>query len=381
MKAWKHYRETSKTEYEGNVELIANQYTLHCMGIALIIVAVVWVLDMLEIFIIDREITTVAFLLFLALYCVGRIFFGRIDLSQSWVKYCIIFWAVALITILTTAFTYQAILAYVIPIMYTSMYPSNRVLIFSYILMVISSFVTVFAGYYWGICDANMVLLTTGPLREYTLSDNTFALSQINDDVVFTLTLYYVIPRCMICIVFTMICRSISKIISSNVTHAREMEHLAEVDQMTGVYNKSKYLSMIHDEYAKEKQLAVIFWDINYLKKINDTQGHEAGDKLILTISRIIRELANTNDSAYRIGGDEFVMIMRGGDEKALQAKVQEWEEKLAQAAETSNFPLSASMGYAAGSGSDLEAVIRAADQMMYENKRLHHKRQAETAD
>ena len=51
----------------------------------------------------------------------------------------------------------------------------------------------------------------------------------------------------------------------------KEMENMAEIDGMTGLYNKSKYLDMISNEYLNVGKLAVIFWDINYLKKIKES--------------------------------------------------------------------------------------------------------------
>ncbi len=366
--------ENTKIEYEKKVELTANQYTLYCMEITLVIVGIVWLLDMLNIFTIDQSVTTKAFVLFLIVYAIGRVGFYFSDLSSPMMKYYVILWAVILITILTTAFTYHAITALVIPIMYTSMYSSKKMVGYTYGLMVISTIITVFAGYYIGICDANMVLLTGKTLNDYILADNTFALNEINNHVVYTLTLFFVIPRCMICFVILCICRSISKIISDNVTYAQKMEHLAEVDQMTGVYNKSKYISMVEGGYRKEKKIAVIFWDINYLKKVNDSYGHEMGDHLILIFAKSIQELTNDSDKAYRIGGDEFVLIMPGAEEEAVKEKVEEWKESMEDIAQKSKLPISAAVGYAAGKGENLDEVIRNADQMMYENKRKYHK-------
>lgn len=151
------------------------------------------------------------------------------------------------------------------------------------------------------------------------------------------------------------------------------MENMAEIDGMTGLYNKSKYLDVISGVYKKEEQIAVIFWDINYLKKVNDTVGHEAGDKLILTVAESIRNVTSDLDSGYRIGGDEFILIMRGGDEKTVQRKMQDWEKSLEAMQKNVEFPISVSKGYAFGKGEDLEKVIYEADQMMYENKRIVH--------
>lgn len=158
-----------------------------------------------------------------------------------------------------------------------------------------------------------------------------------------------------------------------NTNYATEMRHLAERDQMTGAYTKSKYLSMIDNDYKNEKLIGIIYWDINYLKKTNDTLGHEYGDKLIFAIANSIRQFNNENDKTYRIGGDEFVMVMRGATEKTVKDKITKWNEAIKKAEPIGDIPLSASYGYAWGEGKDIDQVIHNADQMMYENKRQHH--------
>ena len=164
-----------------------------------------------------------------------------------------------------------------------------------------------------------------------------------------------------------------TKIINLNVKYAQKMENLAEIDGMTGLYNKSKYLDMISNAYLNEEKLAVIFWDINYLKKINDTIGHEAGDKLILTVAESIRKVCSSSERAYRVGGDEFVMILCGADEKSVVKKIQDWKQILDDLKKCSEYEIFVSVGYACGDGKDLELIIREADQMMYENRKIFH--------
>ena len=274
---------------------------------------------------------------------------------------------------ITTALTFHAVIASVLPIIYTTMYSSNKIKWYTIFAVVISTMITVYVGYFVGICDANMVLLTGDPLYKYIASDNTFALNEINNNLPMTLTLFYVFPRCILYTVLAFVCANISKIITHNSNYATEMRHLAERDQMTGAYTKSKYLSMIDNDYRNEKQIGIIYWDINYLKKANDTLGHEYGDKLILSIANSIRQFNNDNDKTYRIGGDEFVMVMRGATEKSVKDKISKWNESIKKAEPIGDIPLSASYGYAWGEGKNIDQIIHNADQMMYDNKRQHH--------
>ena len=363
-----------KPEFNKSPEVTANRYAIRCNTITQAIVFVIWILNLLNIFTIDLRTTTFILFLTLIVYIIGAVVCLNVDLSKPWVKYFIITWTIILITCLTTALTFHAIIASVLPIIYTTMYSSNKIKWYTIFGVIISTMITVYVGYFIGVCDANMVLLTGDPLHEYVSADNTFTLNKLNDDLPRTLTLFYVFPRSILYTVLGVVCANISRIITQNSNYATEMRHLAERDQMTGAYTKSKYLAMIDTEYKKEERIGIIYWDINYLKQANDTYGHEYGDKLIYSIASSIRQFNNDNDKTYRIGGDEFVMVMRGATEKSVKDKINKWNAYIKNADPIGDIPLSASYGFAWGEGKDIDQIIHNADQMMYTNKRQHHK-------
>lgn len=373
MRLRKNREDFAQMNFLKNREYISNQYALKSFRVSIIIIALIWLLTMLNIFLIDRKITTSCFISCVVVYILGRIVCKVNDLSKPWIKYFIILWVVVIITIVNTFLTYHAALACLLPIVYTTMYSSKKMMVYTYILTVCSIIVSVFVGYHIGICDANMVLLTGKSLSSYIGEDGTFTLTQINNNLWWTLTLFYVVPRSMICAALTVVCANINKIINLNVKYAQKMENMAEIDGMTGLYNKSKYMDVISGMYRNEERIAVIFWDINYLKVVNDTIGHEAGDRLILTVAESIRSITSETDCGYRVGGDEFILIMRGGDEKIVQRKIQEWEKSLETLTKNIEFPISVSTGFAFGTGEELEKIISKADKMMYENKRIMH--------
>ena len=344
-------KHVQKNNYLKNEELIANQYALKSANTVFIITTIVWILNLLNVFVVDATIMKNCYITCAIIYFSGRIVCALCDMSKWWVKYFLLFWIVAILTVLNVFLTFHAVMVYLLPIVYMTMYSSKKLVLYTYILTVLSIAIGVFGGIFIGLPDENIVWL---PLDKAAL--------------------YFVLPRCMVCIAFVVACANIAKIINVNVKYAQKMENLAEIDGMTGLYNKSKYLDMISNFYINEEKLAVIFWDINYLKKTNDTIGHEAGDKLILTVAESIRNVCNTSDTAYRVGGDEFIMIMCGADDKAVAKKIHDWTVFLNQLKKNIDFEISVSVGYACGKGKDLDAIIHNADQMMYENKRLFHK-------
>ncbi len=100
----------------------------------------------------------------------------------------------------------------------------------------------------------------------------------------------------------------------------RSLEHeaIANIDPMTGTKSKHAYLVREKElnaaiEEKAELAFAVAVCDVNGLKRINDTQGHKAGDEYICAASRMVCEIF-THSPVYRIGGDEFIVIMTGRD-------------------------------------------------------------------
>lgn len=353
-------------------ELLVNQYALKSVTSTIIVLALIWVLNILNIFLVNKTVTSWCFGLCLLVYLLGLAVCKLNDMSKWWIKYFILLWVVIIITIVSTFLTFHATLACLLPIVYTSIYSSRKMMIYTYILTVFSIIFSVFLGYQFGICDANMLLLPGEPTSVYIDPAGNFTRTQINDRVVWSLSLFFVLPRCMVCAAFSLVCSNVSKIININVTRAETMKNLAEKDGMTGLYNKSKYMDLVKNVFCNEDRVAVIFWDINYLKKVNDTVGHEAGDRLILAVADGIKSICNESDLGFRVGGDEFVMIMRNADEKDLIKKVQAWEHYVRK---YSQDDVSVALGYAHGRGQDVEKIIGEADKLMYENKWMIHQK------
>lgn len=361
----------NEIEQYNETEYTANNYVIKCTGIMTTMTFIVWVLNLLDIFVVNQQVVTKSMLLTVTIYVIGRLIFYKTGLKKYWIKYFLILWAICIGTIIVTFLTYHAVVGSLIPMIYAGMYCNKKMSLYTYVLVVISIFISVFGGYYYGVCDANMVLLTKETLSQY-VDKNQFILSTVNDNVAYTLTMFFVIPRSMICLVVSAVSNTVSKIISANADYAKEMKKLAEYDGMTGVYNKSKYIEVISQDSDSDEKLAVIFWDINNLKDVNDTKGHEKGDQLITSIGRTISKMVTDSDSAFRIGGDEFVLIMNNSEEQDVIEKIELWKQLLKDENRNSDINLSAAYGYACGAKKDIVNLISKADEMMYENKRKY---------
>lgn len=148
---------------------------------------------------------------------------------------------------------------------------------------------------------------------------------------------------------------------------------LAYMDMLTGIQNNTAYsreISMIRDDIQNGKSdFAVFVVDVNGLKYINDTYGHEYGNKLITKTAVVIAEVFG-HKNVYRIGGDEFAVIMRGGNSEECRELEQKFEERLKE--RDGEIRILAAIGssvYDKNIDSDYESVFKRADGEMYKRK------------
>lgn len=355
----------------GTLEAKANRYTVRCQINSFLIMTVVWLLNVFDIFIIDSELMNTSYLISMAITLTCWLVCRVGGAEKVWMKYVLLFLFVLFSTTIGIFLTYQAVLVAVIPLCLSMQYYKRKVVYYTYGLTIVSIFVSTMAGYFIGLCDANMLVLTTGPISQYTVDGSDTALfDAINANPWGTLPLYYALPRCMI--LFAVI------IIGSHAAHASakkaikelELKRLSELDGMTGLFNKNKYLSMVEKHYPKIATVGVLFWDADGLKTLNDTHGHEVGDSLITTVGMSIQELCSDTRHGYRIGGDEFLLILENADESETCQVMENWKKKFEKMNQQSRTQFHASVGYAVGAGEQIEEIVHRADERMYEEKR-----------
>ncbi len=369
-------KQSDTTEYnvknfdQEALEEKANIFTSNCLFVTYIIMLVVWLLNILNIFIVDHALMNKGFIIvsiFIIILFVLRQVFGC---KKPWFKYVLILFCVIIMTVLGITLTYQVVITSVFPLVYAMQYYNKRLVYVTYALSCLSVFASVMIGYYYGLCDANMVVLTTKPISEYVdFATNIVTFGPLNDNPWVTLPLFYVFPRCLLLFPLIPVLTHVSEGLAKRELRELYLRRMSEIDDMTQFYNRNKYTSMIKEEYPKMRKIGVIFWDVNGLKKTNDTLGHVEGDKLISAIADSIREFSSDTRKVYRVGGDEFVMIVEKGNEKKLEEIVNNWRAKVEEINKTAKVPLSSAVGYACGDGANLNDVINEADENMYNNK------------
>jgi len=156
------------------------------------------------------------------------------------------------------------------------------------------------------------------------------------------------------------------------IEQVRQRELLQEdasTDELTGLYNRRAWDKFLRAEEERCKQYghpaAVLFIDLNDLKKVNDSLGHEEGDRLIQNAAQVLRDNVRINDIVARLGGDEFVMLSVENDKTGAETLL----DRLIAAFAEAN--IGAAIGLAMRHPSQgLFAALAQADQNMFEYKR-----------
>ena len=163
--------------------------------------------------------------------------------------------------------------------------------------------------------------------------------------------------------------------------HADAMNELAHMDALTGIRNKTAYDKEIRRvewelECDRSKRFGVAMIDLNYLKRINDTFGHEQGNVAIKKLCHIICTIF-CHSPVFRIGGDEFVVVLENEDYKNVDALVSKFNGTLEKMARDTTLEpwekLSAAIGvarYDPVTDTSVENVFKRADKAMYFRKK-----------
>ena len=353
----------------------ANIFSLKCLVFTEVIHAVVWILNILNIFIVDSDLMLRSFLSSFAVMVIPIVVCKIAGLKRPWIKYFIMFALIVSITIVSANLTYHALLLIVLPLLYSAQYCSRKMTYFAYALSVLSMYIAVMAGSFCGLCDANMAAITIHPLSEYCNEvTGQLEFGTVNSNPWLTLPLYYVLPRSLLLLLFVPLIRHVSDTIAERAVRERDLIRMSEVDEMTSLYNRNKYNEMIEEYYPAVASVGVIFWDINRLKTTNDTMGHEYGDYLIASVAESIKKVTGDKRKAFRIGGDEFVMIVEDATEELIKEILEKWARRMENKNNVSKIKISAAVGYALGEGAHIEDVVRRADAAMYaEKKEQYH--------
>ncbi len=174
---------------------------------------------------------------------------------------------------------------------------------------------------------------------------------------------------------------------SRDITERKKIEeqlkYLSLNDPLTGLYNRSYFeeeMRRIGDKH--NKQVGIIVCDLDGLKFVNDTFGHDAGDKLLIKAADVLRESFHDSDFIARIGGDEFAVLLHNCDETTVECACNRLSDAVARYnRESPMLSLSISVGFTVSRGvpAVMSELFKKADNNMYREK-LHRSKSARSA-
>jgi two-component system chemotaxis family response regulator WspR len=158
-----------------------------------------------------------------------------------------------------------------------------------------------------------------------------------------------------------------------------ELYRAVNVDSLTGVCSRRRWFELANVEFNRYKrhgrEFSVLVTDLDLFKHINDTFGHEGGDRVLMTFGALLHQVSRKTDTAGRLGGEEFAILLpetegTGAEEFAKRIN----EAARSTPAESAGGPIrySCSIGLAAANGDDVsfDQILRRADLALYEAKR-----------
>ena len=167
--------------------------------------------------------------------------------------------------------------------------------------------------------------------------------------------------------------KGIGKDVTERIENEKRLKYLSMHDQLTGIYNRTFFeAELARFDKSREYPVTIISADLDGLKLINDTMGHEAGDKLLQSCALVLQKSLRNSDILARVGGDEFSTILPGTDKKTgetvvrrIRSNVNSYNQK------NKELLLGISLGVATAEKTDysLSDLFKRADDMMYRDK------------
>jgi diguanylate cyclase (GGDEF)-like protein len=162
------------------------------------------------------------------------------------------------------------------------------------------------------------------------------------------------------------------------VRNAEQLERLATIDSMTGLYNRRHFLEQADAEWSRfqryQRPLSMLMVDIDHFKQVNDRYGHAVGDEVIIAVAQACAGGKRQSDIVGRLGGEEFAVLLPETDPAQAAIVAERLRNTIAaqvMMAHKVHFKVTVSIGIAAASlgMSGIDVLMRAADQALYQAK------------
>lgn len=166
----------------------------------------------------------------------------------------------------------------------------------------------------------------------------------------------------------------------------RQLQQLAVTDPLTELFNRRHFMELLDKEFDRAtrhgEQMSLLMADVDHFKQVNDTYGHQVGDRVLSAIARLLQSSLRKHDTIARYGGEEFVVLLPSTARTEAAAVGEKLREAISSHAfaSTGNRPVTASIGvacYPDQGVSRVDELIKRADDALYTAKDLGRNRVA----
>ncbi|HEY5622238.1 MAG TPA: GGDEF domain-containing protein, partial [Gammaproteobacteria bacterium] len=176
----------------------------------------------------------------------------------------------------------------------------------------------------------------------------------------------------------------LTSMLAENIlTAKRRIRSLSDRDELTKIYNIGAFMRLAQSEHSRairvERAYSILMIDVDGLKRINDTLGHEAGNRALMLVADALTRITRTEDVAARYGGDEFILLLPGierdgAEELAQRIRNVVFSSTLEVGPKMVRVNVSVGCASFPTDGADIEALMQAADRAMYRDKDMRKK-------
>ena len=148
--------------------------------------------------------------------------------------------------------------------------------------------------------------------------------------------------------------------------YEKRIKDMAQKDYLTGIFNRRAFFELVNKNMNSKS--GILMLDIDFFKKINDTYGHDVGDKVLKQFTKRVSSVLRENDIFARIGGEEFVIMMNNVDSDSLMKKAQEISN-IVKNKKMENINVTVSIGGYLFNDNNIDFALKKADEALYKAK------------
>jgi diguanylate cyclase (GGDEF)-like protein len=158
-----------------------------------------------------------------------------------------------------------------------------------------------------------------------------------------------------------------------------KLYNFSQLDNLLQRVEKQSYRATEKSRMSDNLHSVVVWIDVDHFKEVNDQFGHLVGDKVLVKVANLLQQCCREDDLAFRVGGDEFLIVVMNLLECNVSKTVERLRKALEQASQNVTPASGLSYGITAGLNHTIKALIKKSDNEMYIQKEIHHKERSGT--